>query len=210
MPDVASTHTSRVDTSDLSTREVELIRSTYRVMARRGSHRLSLQDVADEAGVSKGLLLYHFKTKDNLLLATMRWALSRTSDRIRERTADATDARDALAALVDAVFVGPKPNHDFNLFYLDLVEHAVRVESFQELPQLMRDIINRQYAEVIQRGIDDGTFKVEDAQTAAIEMRAQIEGIFLQWMQTDDWERSHGTYRDLCHDSLLRLLGAGG
>jgi AcrR family transcriptional regulator len=200
--------TAVLDDAPLAPRAVELVRCTYRVMARQGSHRLSLQDIAEEAGVSKGLLLYHFKTKDNLLLATMRWALTRTAHRIRERTASTPDARAALGAVVDAVFVGAKPNHDFHLFYLDLLEHAVRVDAYQELPALMRDIINRLYAEVIQRGIDEGVFDVTDAQTAATVMRAQIDGIFLQWMQTDDWETNHADYRDLCHTSLERRLGA--
>lgn len=53
-------------TSDRSVREMEIIRSAYRTMAQQGSHRMSLQDVADDAGVSKALVLYHFGTKDAL------------------------------------------------------------------------------------------------------------------------------------------------
>jgi AcrR family transcriptional regulator len=193
--------------ADLSEREVQLVRSTYRVMVRQGSHRLSLQDIASDAGVSKGLLLYHFKTKDNLLLATMRWALERTARRIRGAIAGAADAPAALAALVDAVFVGPQANRDFHLFYLDLVEHAARVAAYEELPDLMRTVINRLYGQVIQRGVDEGVFDVADVDAAASVMRAQIEGTFLQWMQTDDWQESHGRARDDCHRALLRLLG---
>lgn len=194
--------------AQLPPRVVELVRSTYRVMARRGSHRLSLQDVAEEAGVSKGLLLYHFKTKDNLLLATMRWALERTSQRIRKGIEGAPDSRAALGALVEAVFVGPQLNRDFHLFYLDLVEHAARVEAYGELPELLREEINDLYAQIIQRGIDDGLFDVTDANAAASVMRAQIEGTFLQWMQDDDWRATHARYRDDCKQALLRILGA--
>ncbi|WP_052665976.1 TetR/AcrR family transcriptional regulator [Nitriliruptor alkaliphilus] len=206
MADAAATPTSQDD--ELSPRVVELIRSTYRVMAHRGSHRLSLQDIAEEAGVSKGLLLYHFKTKDNLLLATMRWALQRTADRIRRGTADAEDARAALRSLVEAVFVDPELNRDFNLFYLDLIEHAVRVAVYSELPELLRTVINDLYAEVISRGVDESEFHVDDVDAAARAMRAQIEGTFLQWMQEDDWRGSHSRYRDECYGSLVRLLGA--
>jgi AcrR family transcriptional regulator len=200
--------TTAAPDDELSPRVVELVRSTYRVMARRGSHRLSLQDVAEEAGVSKGLLLYHFKSKDNLLLATMRWALQRTAERIRRGTADAADAREALHSLVAAVFVDPQLNRDFHLFYLDLVEHAARVEAYSELHELMRTVINQLYAEVIQRGVDEGEFHVDDVDAAARVMRAHIEGTFLQWMQEDDWHAAHGRYRDECEDALVRLLGA--
>jgi AcrR family transcriptional regulator len=192
----------------LTPRVVELIRSTYRVMARQGGHRLALQDIADEAGVSKGLLLYHFKSKDNLLLATMRWALQRTAVRIREGINDASDAREALSSLLDAVFVSPEANLDFQLFYLDLIEHASRVDAYRDLPSLMREVINDLYAEVIQRGVDEGVFDVDDVDAAASTMRALIEGTFLQWMQDPDGAAAHAEHRRRCEAALLRILGA--
>lgn len=190
----------------LSSREEELVRSAYRVMARQGGHRLSLQDIADEAGVSKGLVLYHFKSKERLFLTTMRWALLGTEQRIRRRIAGVTDPADMITALVDAVFVSPQRNRDFVLLYLDLVEHAARVESFGELTAVTREIINGLYAEVIRDGVDRGVLDVDDVDDAAAQMRALIDGTFLTWLQ-DDWEATHTAYRDRCEAALMRLLG---
>ncbi len=200
--------TEEVREEVLSAREVELIRSAYRVISRKGGHRLSLQDIADEAGVSKGLIHYHFRTKDNLLLTTMRWALLRIGLRIRERMAGMEDPQEALGALIDAVFVDPERNRDFYLLYLDLVEHAARVPSFGELFLVTRNIINRHYAEIIRQGLEHGAFNVDDVDRAATAMRAYIEGIFLSWLQEEDWKGTHSHYRSLCRDGLLRLLGA--
>lgn len=176
-------------------------------MARRGSHRHSLQDIATEAGVSKGLLLYHFGSKDNLLLATMRWALQGTAERIRRRTAPAGGSEETIAALIEAVFVNPQANRDFYMFYLDLLEHQVRVPTFRTLSEMLEEMINGLYAEVIQRGQDDGVFAVDDVRLAARHMRALIEGTFLQWLQSDDWEQSHARWRDDCRAALMVLLG---
>ena len=121
--------TRQVGDETLSPRAYALVRSAYQVITRQGSHRL-LQDVADEAGVSKGMVLYYFKSKEHLFLVTMRWALERTEARIRQGVARAGDPDEAIAALVDAVFVGPEQNRDFYLLYLDLIEHAARVPSF--------------------------------------------------------------------------------
>lgn len=192
----------------MANRPDDIIRSAYRVMARRGSHRHSLQDIATEAGVSKGLLLYHFGTKDNLLLATMRWALSGTAERIRRRMAQASGSEQTIAALIEAVFVSPPANRDFYMFYLDLLEHQARVPSFRTLSEMLEEMINGLYAEVIQRGHDDGVFAVDDVRLAARHMRALIEGTFLQWLQSDDWEKSHARWRDDCRDALMVLLGA--
>jgi TetR/AcrR family fatty acid metabolism transcriptional regulator len=192
---------------ELSQREEELVRSAYRVITRQGGHRLSLQDIATEAGVSKGLVLYHFKSKDRLFLTTMRWALARTARRIRERIAGITDPREVVTALVDAVFVDPDRNHEFTLLYLDLVEHAARVPSFGELSAMTREIINGLYAEVIASGVEADVFDVADVDEAAAAMRAHIEGTLLTWLQ-DDWRSTHARYRERCEAGLLRLLGA--
>lgn len=192
----------------MANRPDDIIRSAYRVMARRGSHRHSLQDIATEAGVSKGLLLYHFGTKDNLLLATMRWALQGTAERIRRRMAQASGSEQTIAALIEAVFVNPQANRDFYMFYLDLLEHQARVPSFRTLSEMLEEMINGLYAEIIQRGQDDGVFAVDEVRLAARHMRALIEGTFLQWLQSEDWETSHARWRDDCRDALMVLLGA--
>jgi AcrR family transcriptional regulator len=193
--------------AELSPREIALIRSTYRVIARQGGHRLSLQDIADEAGVSKGLILYHFKTKDRLLLTTMRWALHRTEARIRAGLDGVEDPRETVGALLDAVWIGPEQNRNFHLLYLDLIEHAARDPSFSELPTLTERIINGLYAEVIRDGLQRGVVNVDDAEEAAAAMRAHIEGTFLVWLQQEDWEGSHARYKERCRAGVLRLLG---
>lgn len=195
-------------TSDRSAREMEIIRSAYRTMARYGSHRMSLQDVADEAGVSKALLLYHFGTKDALLLAAMKWAVERTAERIRSRLEPGGTAHEQISALVDAIFIDPEANRLFYLFYLDLIEHAGRVPSFGELSVMLTDIINGLYSEVIAAGVEEGVFDVPDVEVASRDMRALIEGTFLQWMQTDDWQDNHRAWKEHCREALLRLLAA--
>jgi AcrR family transcriptional regulator len=193
--------------ADRSLREIEIIGSAYKTMARRGSHRMSLQDVAEEAGVSKALLLYHFGSKDALLLAAMKWALERTEARIRAELESSQDAVGQIEALVDAIFVEPEANRDFYLFYLDLIEHAGRVPSFGQLSTTLNDIINGLFGEVIAKGEREGVFAVADVGVAARHMRALIEGTFLQWIQTDDWRDNHRAWKEECLLALLRLLG---
>jgi AcrR family transcriptional regulator len=190
-----------------SQREQSLISSAYRVITRQGVHRTSLQDIADDAGVSKGLLVYHFKSKDVILITTMRWALERTAERIRSRLSEADgDARQAVRALVDAVFVSPTQNREFYLLYVDLVEHAARAPSFSELAPLTRQIINGLYAQILRDGIAHGAFVIDDVAETATRMRAYIDGIFLTWLQEEDWQATYSNYRQMCLNGLLRLL----
>jgi AcrR family transcriptional regulator len=182
----------------------------YKVLARDGVHRVPLQQISTEAGVSKGLLIYHFQTKDGLVLASLEWVLESTEARIREHLAESDDPATAVSKVVDAVWIGPEANHDFFRFYLDGVEHEARSPEFDEFAERARSIMNSFYQEVIVAGVDAGVLDVKDPTVAAIQMRAVIEGTFLQWLQTSDWRTNHPEYKEHCRQALLRVLGASG
>lgn len=60
-----------------------------RLVDRHGAARLVLSAVAEDAGVSKGGLLYHFGTKDELIAAMLDWRFARFDDnRSRKSAAD--------------------------------------------------------------------------------------------------------------------------
>ncbi len=187
-----------------------ILRAAYRVMAREGVHRTPLDRIAADAGVSKGLLLYYFQTKEALFLAAMEWVLDATAARIRKSLTDIADPSDAISAVIDAVWVAPEANRDFFRFYLDGVEHQTRSPGFDALGKTGTAIINDLYREVIETGSSAGAFDVDDAASAAIDMRALIEGSFLQWLQTDDWRDSHARFRERCRAAVLTQLGANG
>ncbi len=189
-------------------RRSELVRTVYRVMARDGVHRVPLQQIADEAAVSKGLLLYHFATKDAMVLEAMQWVLEATDARIRARLEAERHTDCILATILDAIWIDPTANRDFFRFYLDGVEHQARSPQFDEFGDRGRRVIEKLYTEVIADGASRGLFAVDDPAAAAVQMRAVIEGMFLQWLQRGDWEESHSRYKSLCLEALTHLLRA--
>ena len=182
------------------------MRGTYAAMARIGTQQLSLRRIAKELDVSAALLVYHFGSRDNLLIETMHWALAGTVRRIKRKIAGIRDPEEALAALMDAVFVGPEANRDFHLIYMDLVSYAVRHGSFTALTDLLREHINGSYAAIIQQGVDAELFEVRSVDLAARQARAIVEGGFLQWLQEPDWRETHAQLERDSHEALTRLL----
>jgi AcrR family transcriptional regulator len=192
----------------ISEREEELIKATYEVIARVGSQQLSLRPLAKELGLSPSLFLYYFESKDNLLLATMRWAVLQLVERVRRHLADIDDPEEALVALVDAIFVDAKATRDFYLVYLDLVQYCVRSPSFSGLAEMLWRYVNGAYAVVIQQGVALGCFDIEDIEQAARQARAIVEGHVLQWLQDERWEKSHTALRTDCYRALRVQLEA--
>lgn len=202
----AGEHVAKILHSHRSPRETELIRSTYRVMAQVGAQQLSLRQVAKEANVSAPLLVYHFGSKDNLLLETMRWVLSRTVKRFEECFAGIDDPEEAFHAFIGAVFVNPKANRDFYLVYLDLIEYGARNPSFRGLTELLREHSTESFAFVIRQGVEAGLFAIDDIDLAAARARALVEGMFIQWLHHPNWEQAHAALREECSQALHALL----
>ena len=197
------------DGEALAPKQAHLIRSAYKVMGEKGLNNLSLQDVADEAGVSKAILPYYFDSKENLILLTMRWVLARVAQRIREAIAEPDSAEVKTSAMIDAIFVGPEPNRRFYLVFFDFLGYAARSDRFADVATTFHDICNSLYAEVVSLGQEEGVFRKGDAWEAATVVRALVDGIFTQWVQDRDWEASHLDYREMCKRSVLTYLTAG-
>lgn len=55
------------------TRRQQLIEATIDSLARRGYSETTMADVADGAGLSRGIVNFHFESKENLLVATLQY-----------------------------------------------------------------------------------------------------------------------------------------
>lgn len=197
------------DGKALAPKQAHLIRSAYKVMGEKGISRLSLQDVADEAGVSKAILPYYFESKENLTLLAMRWVLARVAQRIREAIAEAESAEAKVAAMIDAIFVSPDSNRRFYLVFFDFLGYAARNDRFADVGVTFHEICNGLYAEVVRLGQEEGVFRKGNANEAATVVRALVDGLFTQWIQTRNWKKTHSEYREMCKRSVLAYLKAG-
>jgi TetR/AcrR family transcriptional regulator, fatty acid metabolism regulator protein len=192
---------------ELAPAEEALVRAAYRLIASKGIERTTLQDIADAAGVSKALAVYYFKTKENLLLAAIRWVLARVTERMTGVVASVDAPQEKVQAMIDAIFVDPRRNRDFYLAYTALVGEAARNERFNELSVTFRSIMNAAYADLIRAG--EGTvFAIENVEEAAMGVRALIDGFFLQWLEETSWADLHEHYKAACARAILRYLGA--
>ncbi len=106
MTDVAPDRTDPPPrTMSRDTRRQQLIDSTIESLAQRGYARTTLSDVARTAGLSQGLVNFHFATKENLLAETLAYLAEEYRQnwtRALERGGD--DPAQQLDALISADF----------------------------------------------------------------------------------------------------------
>ena len=85
-----------------------LLEAAAAIVSEQGVHDLTLEAVAAAAGVTKGGLIYHFKTKDELLGALVETMMAQVEERNRVKAAARGATTGALLqAFIDETFDMP-------------------------------------------------------------------------------------------------------
>ena len=92
-------------------RRAELSRAAFEVVAQFGLRRTTLEKVGEIAGVSKGVVLHHFKDKSSLLEAVFRRSNSLLSEAVKELYRYAHNPHERLWAIIFANFYETIFNH---------------------------------------------------------------------------------------------------
>jgi len=100
-------------------RRLEILKAAYRVAARERLTGLTAHAVAAEAGVSKGLVFFHFGNRDGLLVALLEWLLRVTlvAPEVSELLDGQTPAERMLSAIRRDVEALPRQRERVALFF---------------------------------------------------------------------------------------------
>ncbi len=77
-----------------------LIERAFRLFSKHGFDKVSLDEIAADAGVTKGSLYWHFSSKKEVILEACDLYYRLWRERIREETAGISDPRERLRAAV--------------------------------------------------------------------------------------------------------------
>lgn len=88
--------------SNTNERKQEIATALLRVMAKQGYEKASIQAIAKEAGLASGLIHYHFKTKQEILLSAVNWIVASAEERLVKLQVEKQTAWEQLEAFVNA------------------------------------------------------------------------------------------------------------
>jgi TetR/AcrR family transcriptional regulator, fatty acid metabolism regulator protein len=197
---------SRAATSRESERRIALLRAAFREVGEKGFSEVTLDDIAKRAGVSKGVTLYYFRSKEDLFRQLFDWLIASIHDRMRDAVGAADDPTAKIRALVAVIFPSPSKNRAFFRAFVDFCGLAARRESFREVNERFYSGCLDIDGGIVEDGMRRGTFPLRDSKEAASTMRAIFDGLMMQWLAEKDPEASFATYRERCERELLRYL----
>src|SRR5258707_6955278 len=135
----------------------EILKAAMRLFASRGFHETSMSEVAREAHVSKALIFWHFKTKEELFVAVVNRLLEPYVIDFAEE-AGALDERAQLKKLVEFYLLFVRENVSSVRFFLAQMLHDPRLseglnEQVLRLYSGYRDLLTELIARSQQKGI---------------------------------------------------------
>lgn len=168
---------------------------------RSGYHQTSVDDISQEAGLSKGSIYTHFESKKALFLALLEQLVADTG-LMRILSAEAHTKQEQFEAALESIIA--YANSDTFRDYAFLLMEAWRQTQLDpEVNQVVANLysqLRHLFAGLIQQGIDAGEIKPVDATAMASILIAIFEGLMVQAAVEEraiDWQAISQTIRDM-------------
>ena len=181
-------------------RRRQIVETAIRTIATRGYSQASLAEIARRAGISKGVISYHFEGKEELVAEILSRLLREPTEFIKKGVDAADRAMDRLRAYVTANFEFMKTHRDNYVALVDLWESRASGSGNRfgaEAYGPSRTYLSR----ILETGHESGEFRELDHGTVASVIQAAIDGVMLQWVFEEN-----AVDLDACRDQILEMV----
>lgn len=170
-------------------RRGEILQSFTEMVAERGYDEVSIRDVAEALGISKGTILHHFRSKEALLEQVH-------NEYMRRRLAEATDFLaafddpvDQLQLIVYQLMLSQQDDRAATVAFSREIVRSAEEEVMVEV-RAMRDQYSALVIEIIRRGVESGTFEQVDPQLTALQVFGMCNWSWTWFKPEGRWQAS--------------------
>jgi len=163
-------------------RRAEIIEATFFCIALKGYSNITMQDIADSAGVSKGVIHYYFRNKEELFLSVFEKLVRDLDIHIASRAERARTPTEKIRAIISGVFEKIRENKKFQVVLLDFWAHSTKNPTLRAANASQYARYRHLVKKIIANGIEEGHFKKSDPDRVASALIGLIEGFTIQWI----------------------------
>jgi AcrR family transcriptional regulator len=177
-------------------RRAQMLQAALEVISERGYADTRIADVAERANVSPALVIYYFKTKDQLLTEAIRYYEDHWYEVGQRRMAHMTSARQRLEEIVAMSCLAeadPEPGSSWSL-WLDFWAQAARNPEVASVRRKSDERWREQIADLVLEGQEAGEFHQVDAERFAIWLSTLLDGLTIQIALNDPIVDSVGAF----------------
>ena len=192
-------------------RNQEILDAAARVITERGLADTRISDVAEEAGVSPGLILYYFESKDRLLSEALTYANDQFFLRMSREIRRIPSAKEQLRRLVDLSVPGYLPEFgklDEWALWMEVWVRALRDPQMAKDREILDQRWRQSIADIVRAGQASGEFGPGNADEIALLLASLMDGLAIQVVMNDSQVSPQHMHR-LCMEVAAKELGFG-
>lgn len=163
-------------------RRAEIIEATFFCIALKGYSNITMQDIADSAGVSKGVIHYYFHNKEELFLSVFERLIKDLDSHLGKKVDQAKTPPEKVRAIITAVFEKTRENKKFQVVLLDFWANSTKLPRLQEATANQYARYRHMAKKIIAEGVEKEYFKPCDPSRVASALIGLIEGLTIQWI----------------------------
>jgi TetR/AcrR family transcriptional regulator, transcriptional repressor of bet genes len=181
-------------------RREQICRAATTLLAREGFAGTTMRMVAEEAGVSTGMLNHYFENRLDLLTQALSWASERSLTRYRAAIESVPPGRGRLEALIDDMLAGDPEGNETWRVWINAYGESLREPEMRRMIQqrlvhwfaLLDDVLEGLAPE-----------PAEPTFSMSYRLDALLKGLAMQALMVDDVER----YREIRETIIAMVLG---
>jgi AcrR family transcriptional regulator len=155
--------------AERKSRRGEILRCFTEMVAERGYDEVSVRDVAEALGISKGTILHHFRSKESLLEELHSDYMRRRLAEAHELLAAHPDPVDQLQLIVYQLMLAQQDDRAATVGFAREIVRFAAEEGMADV-RAMRDDYSALVADIFRRGIEQGVFEDVDPSLAALQL----------------------------------------
>jgi AcrR family transcriptional regulator len=185
-------------------RREQILKSTCKVVAKRGVAALRISDVAKDVGFSTGTIHYYFDDKETMLRAAFAYNVRHSIDRRKELLASTSDTLELLVKYVDSYLPDDRETLRAWRVWAEYWAISIRDTDLQSVIDILdidwRAVVSR----IIRQGQAEGRLRKGDPLTFTNMLIAMVDGLAIQVLANSQ-EMDVATMRDTLHAFIDQL-----
>ncbi len=154
---------------------------------RKGYHRTTMKDIAEEAGIGKSTIYEYFHNKEELFLSLFDYAGSQFLENLKEAVKDIKDPLMALREAIEASTQSYREWKEFLRLIILFISETTdeKADRTQKLTVKLKNFyvaLNRELSTIIEKGIKEGAFRDANPSDLAAFLIALIDGLSFRWL----------------------------
>jgi len=182
-------------------RRRQIIDTAIKTIARDGLNQASLANIAQEAGISKGVISYYFNSKDDLINQIVISIMDEMRNYIRDRVEHLDPPTEKLRRYVSSFFEFAQSNSEKYSAFIELWTTISTKDMVNPFGSLSYEQCRNYIGKILQDGRKSGDFGNVDIKIAATVLQGLIDGVIIQWLLDPELVDI-----EVCHQKVLEII----